>query len=47
MVFLIWSLLLTEEIALSLNGLLRDLAVFYKVDFNQEIYMEKLEDFQI
>jgi phenylalanyl-tRNA synthetase beta chain len=32
---------------LSLNGLLRDLAVFYTVDFNQEIYMEKLEDFQI
>ena len=32
---------------LSLNGLLRDLAVFYTVDFNQEIYMEKLEDLQI
>jgi len=28
---------------LSLNGLLRDLAVFYSVDFNQEIYTEKLE----
>ena len=25
---------------LSFNGLLRDLAVFYTVDFNQEIYME-------
>jgi len=32
---------------LSLNGLLKDLAVFYTVDFNQEIYTEKLEDFQI
>jgi phenylalanyl-tRNA synthetase beta chain len=32
---------------LSLNGLLRDLAVFYTVDFNQEIYTEKLEDLQI
>ena len=32
---------------LSLNGLLRDLSVFYTVDFNQEIYMEKLEDLQI
>ena len=32
---------------LSINGLLRDLAVFYTVDFNQEIYKEKLEDFQI
>ena len=32
---------------LSLNGLLRDLAVFYTVDFNQEIYMENLEDLQI
>jgi phenylalanyl-tRNA synthetase beta chain len=28
---------------LSLNGLLRDLAVFYTVNFNQEIYTEKLE----
>jgi phenylalanyl-tRNA synthetase beta chain len=28
---------------LSLNGLLRDLAVFYSVDFNQEIFTEKLE----
>ncbi|MDA8673828.1 phenylalanine--tRNA ligase subunit beta [Gammaproteobacteria bacterium] len=32
---------------LSLNGLLRDLAVFYKVDFKQEIYKENLEDLQI
>jgi phenylalanyl-tRNA synthetase beta chain len=32
---------------LSLNGLLRDLAVFYTVDFNQEIYTEKIEDLQI
>ena len=32
---------------LSLNGLLRDLSVFYTVDFNQEIYTEKLEDLQI
>ena len=32
---------------LSLNGLLRDLAVFYTVNFNQEIYTEKLEDLQI
>ena len=32
---------------LSLNGLLRDLAVFYTVDFNQDIYTEKLEDLQI
>jgi phenylalanyl-tRNA synthetase beta subunit len=28
---------------LSINGLLRDLAVFYSVDFNQEIYTEKIE----
>ena len=32
---------------LSLNGLLWDLSVFYTVDFNQEIYMEKLDDLQI
>ena len=32
---------------LSLNGLLRDLAVFYTVNFNQEIYTEKIEDFKI
>ena len=32
---------------LSLNGLLRDLAVFYTVNLNQEIYTEKLEDLQI
>jgi phenylalanyl-tRNA synthetase beta chain len=32
---------------LSLNGLLRDLSVFYTVDFNQEIFTEKLEDLQI
>jgi phenylalanyl-tRNA synthetase beta chain len=29
---------------LSLNGLLRDLAVFYTVDLNQEIYNEKLDE---
>ena len=28
---------------LSINGLLRDLAVFYRVDLNQEIYTEKLD----
>jgi len=32
---------------LSLNGLLRDLAVFYSVDFNQEIYIEKLNELQL
>ena len=32
---------------LSLNGLLRDLAVFYTVDFNQEIYTEKLNELQL
>ena len=32
---------------LSLNGLLRDLSVFYTVDFNQEIYKERLEDLEI
>ena len=28
---------------LSINGLLRDLAVFYTIDHNQEIYSEKLD----
>ena len=32
---------------LSLNGLLRDLAVFYTVNFNQDIYTEKLDDLQV
>ena len=32
---------------LSINGLLRDLAVFYTVDFNQEIYTEKLNELQL
>ena len=32
---------------LSLNGLLRDLAVFYTVDLNQEVYTERLEALQI
>ena len=32
---------------LSVNGLLRDLAVFYKVDFNQEIYIEKLNELRL
>jgi phenylalanyl-tRNA synthetase beta chain len=32
---------------LSLNGLLRDLAVFYTVDFNQDIYTEKLNELQL
>ena len=32
---------------LSLNGLLRDLAVFYTVNLNQEIFTEKLEDLKI
>ena len=32
---------------LSLNGLLRDLAVFYTVNFNQEIYTEKIDDLKI
>jgi phenylalanyl-tRNA synthetase beta subunit len=27
---------------LSINGLLRDLAVFYSIDLNQEIYMKDL-----
>jgi phenylalanyl-tRNA synthetase beta chain len=32
---------------LSLDGLLRDLAVFYTVEFNRDIYTEKLDDFLI
>ena len=32
---------------LSINGLLRDLAVFYSVDVNQEIYNEKLDELHI
>jgi phenylalanyl-tRNA synthetase beta chain len=32
---------------LSINGLLRDLAVFYKVDLNQEIFTEKLNELQL
>jgi len=32
---------------LSINGLLRDLAVFYKVDLDQEIFSEKLNELQL
>jgi phenylalanyl-tRNA synthetase beta chain len=32
---------------LSINGLLRDLAVFYTVDFNQEIYNQKIDELEI
>ena len=32
---------------LSINGLLRDLAVFYKIKLNQEIYSEKLDELKI
>jgi len=32
---------------LSINGLLRDLAVFYTVDLNQEVYTEKLNELQL
>jgi len=32
---------------LSINGLLRDLAVFYTVDFNQEVFTEKLNELLI
>ena len=32
---------------LSINGLLRDLAVFYKVNLNQEIYNEKIDELSI
>lgn len=32
---------------LSINGLLRDLAVFYTIDSNQEIYKEQLDEFKI
>ncbi|MFL2731109.1 MAG: phenylalanine--tRNA ligase subunit beta [Gammaproteobacteria bacterium] len=32
---------------LSINGLLRDLGVFYTIELNQDIYKEKLEEFQL
>jgi phenylalanyl-tRNA synthetase beta chain len=32
---------------LSINGLLRDLAVFYTVDLNQEVFSEKLNELQL
>ncbi|MDC0124846.1 hypothetical protein OAI17_05870, partial [Gammaproteobacteria bacterium] len=32
---------------LSINGLLRDLAVFYKVDLNQEIFSEKINELKL
>jgi len=32
---------------LSINGLLRDLAVFYTIDLNQDIYTEELDEFLI
>ena len=32
---------------LSINGLLRDLAVFYKVDLNQEVFTEHLNELQL
>ena len=32
---------------LSINGLLRDLAVFYKVDLNQEVFTDKLDELQL
>ena len=32
---------------LSINGLLRDLSVFYTVDHNQEIYSEKLNELHL
>ena len=32
---------------LSINGLLRDLAVFYTVDLNQKVYTEKLNELQL
>ena len=32
---------------LSINGLLRDLAVFYTVDINQEIFPEKLNELEL
>jgi len=32
---------------LSINGLLRDLAVFYRVDLNQETFTEKLNELQL
>ena len=32
---------------LSINGLLRDLAVFYSIELNQEIYKEKLNELKI
>jgi phenylalanyl-tRNA synthetase beta subunit len=41
-IFLTWNLLPTRGDCLSLNGLLRDLSVFYDVNLKQEIYNEKL-----
>ena len=32
---------------LSINGLLRDLAVFYTVELNQEVFTEKLNELQL
>jgi phenylalanyl-tRNA synthetase beta chain len=32
---------------LSINGLLRDLAVFYLIDLNQDVYIEKLDELNI
>ena len=32
---------------LSINGLLRDLAVFYTIELNQDIYKEKLDELQL
>ena len=32
---------------LSINGLLRDLAVFYTIELNQEIYTEQLDELLI
>ena len=32
---------------LSINGLLRDLAVFYSIELNQEIYKEKLDELKV
>ena len=32
---------------LSVNGLLRDLAVFYTIDLNQEIYTEELNELKL
>ena len=46
-IFLIWNLLPTEGTCLSINGLLRDLAVFYTVDLNQEVFTEKLNELRL